>query len=65
MRELDQLLIAYLDTRYATATEDDKRAFRALLELPDPELAGYLLKQQSATVELQRVVDHILGRAVT
>ncbi len=43
MRELDQLLSAYLDLGYPRATADEKAAFAALLELPDPELAGYFL----------------------
>jgi antitoxin CptB len=62
MRELDQLLVAYLDDRYETATPDEKHAFQALLELPDPDLAGYLLNHRTPAVELQRVVNQILGR---
>jgi succinate dehydrogenase flavin-adding protein (antitoxin of CptAB toxin-antitoxin module) len=61
MRELDQLLVRYLDTRYAAASEADKQAFRELLELSDPELVGYLLNHQAAAPELQNVVNQILG----
>ena len=43
MRELDQLLSGYLDEAYPHATAAEKAAFAALLELPDPELAGYFL----------------------
>ena len=43
MRELDVLLSGWLDRHYAAAGERDMAAFRALLTLPDPELAGYLL----------------------
>ena len=43
MRELDQLLSGYLDDRYPEAPAAEKAAFAALLELPDPELAGYFL----------------------
>jgi succinate dehydrogenase flavin-adding protein (antitoxin of CptAB toxin-antitoxin module) len=60
MRELDQLLVRYLDTRYETASEADKQAFHALLELSDPELVGYLLNHQVAEPELQNVVNQIL-----
>lgn len=60
MRELDQLLVRYLDTCYENASDADKRAFQALLELPDPELVGYLLNHQAAAPELQNVVDQIL-----
>lgn len=62
MRELDQLLVAYLDDRYDAATPEEKRAFRALLELPDPDLAGYLLNHRTPAAELRSVVNHILGR---
>ena len=63
MRELDELMLRFLQERYESASEPDKKAFQALLTLPDPELAGYLLNQQTATSELQRVIDQILDRA--
>jgi antitoxin CptB len=63
MKELDQLLAGYLDDRYDTAPEADKAAFRALLELPDPELAGYLLQRAEPGSDLiARGIDIILGR---
>ena len=65
MRELDELLLAYLENRYAAASDVDKQAFRSLLELPDPELVGYLLQQEQAAADLARVVAHILGRTHT
>ena len=42
MRELDQLLGWYLDSRYATAGDATKAAFSTLLEQPDPELWDWL-----------------------
>ena len=63
MRELDQLLVAYLDNHYDDAPEADKGAFRTLLGLPDPELVGYLLNHQTPDPALQSVVDSILGRS--
>jgi succinate dehydrogenase flavin-adding protein (antitoxin of CptAB toxin-antitoxin module) len=62
MRELDELLLGYLDRRYEQAPEADKQAFQALLALPDPDLVSYLLNKQMPAAELQRVVDHILQR---
>ena len=62
MRELDQLLVAYLDDYYDDAPEADKEAFKALLALPDPELVGYLLNHQTPDPTLQSVVDVILDR---
>ena len=46
MKELDQLLVAYLDEHYDAADDTEKAAFQSLLELPDPELIGYLLGKQ-------------------
>ncbi len=65
MRELDELLVTYLEQRYEQAPVTDKRAFQALLQLPDPDLAGYLLNNQTPATELQRVVKHILKRTDT
>ena len=62
MRELDVLLSDYLERRYGPAPDDEKAAFRRLLELSDPELVGYLLKQQNPAPELASVVQHILDR---
>ncbi len=63
MKELDQLLTGYLDDRYEAADEADKAAFRALLELSDPELVGYLLQRQEPGSEtIARGIDIILGR---
>ena len=62
MRELDDLLLDYLRNRYDDAADSDKCAFRALLELPDPELIGYLLHKEQPAAELSRVVAHILVR---
>lgn len=63
MRELDDLLTNYLEQRYDAADSDEKAAFTALLELPDPELVGYLLnRQQPASERIGHVIKHILGR---
>lgn len=44
MRELDDLLLGYVLRRYDSAPDEEKATFEALLQLSDPELAGYLLK---------------------
>jgi len=63
MRELDDLLTGYLEERYDDAGADEKAAFAALLQLPDPELVGYLLnRQQPACERIGHVIKHILGR---
>jgi antitoxin CptB len=61
MRELDELLVRYLDSRYATASDDEKNAFHAVLQLPDPELNAYLLQRQVPSSEaIAAVIAHIL-----
>ena len=51
MRELDELLIRYLESRYPVADDDEKAAFRTVLELQDTELNGYLLQRQTPSSE--------------
>ena len=43
MKELDLLLLRYLRDRLAPDASDEHRAFTEFLELPDPDIAGYLL----------------------
>lgn len=43
MKELDLLLGRYLEHRYGAASSEDRAAFVRFLDLPDPELAAYLL----------------------
>jgi antitoxin CptB len=43
MKELDLLLVRYLRSRYATAPSDERVAFIEFLELPDPDIARYLI----------------------
>jgi antitoxin CptB len=42
MKELDIILERYARRAHAEASPAERCAFAALLELPDPELAGYL-----------------------
>lgn len=62
MRELDVLLIGYLDGGYEQAGNSEKAAFRAFLALPDPELMSYLLHNQDPPAEFADVVAAILNR---
>lgn len=43
MKELDLLLLRYLRSRYAGASPGERGAFAEFLELPDPDLARYLI----------------------
>jgi len=63
MRELDELLLGYLNECYTDADDAEKAAFQAVLELADPELNGYLLQRQKPASEaIARVIERILGR---
>ena len=43
MKELDLLLLRYLRDRHALAASDERAAFAEFLELPDPDIARYLI----------------------
>ena len=61
MRELDELLLRYLERHYAAADPREKAGFHAVLELPDPELNAYLLQRQTpASESIARVIKRIL-----
>ena len=63
MRELDELLLGYLEACYENADEAEKAAFREVLTLADPELNAYLLQRQVPSSEsIARVIDRILRR---
>jgi antitoxin CptB len=64
MRELDLLLLGWLDSHYEGASEAQRAQFEALLELPDPQLARYLLgTERPERAELAALVEAILSRA--
>ncbi|HVQ14263.1 MAG TPA: succinate dehydrogenase assembly factor 2 [Vicinamibacterales bacterium] len=46
MRELDVLLERYLRERYPSAPAAEQQAFAALLDLPDPELLAFVMRQR-------------------
>lgn len=60
MRELDLLLVRYLEREYPTAPIEAQRGFQRLLELSDPELLAYLLRGERPTdQELAHVIDRV------
>ena len=63
MRELDQLLGWYLDTRYPVADDATKAAFSTLLEQPDPELWDWLSgRSVPGVAALRAIIDEIRAR---
>jgi succinate dehydrogenase flavin-adding protein (antitoxin of CptAB toxin-antitoxin module) len=62
MKELDLLLREYLDQHWAAASSAERDAFARLLELPDPELASYLLGHAVASdITLEPVLAVLRG----
>ncbi len=60
MRELDVLLIRYLEQEFQLASAAERDAFVQLLELPDPDLFGYLVGRTTPDEAIERdVVAHI------
>jgi antitoxin CptB len=45
MRELDAVLQAFLAESFDALSDGDKQRFEAILDLPDPELYGYIVRR--------------------
>ncbi len=45
-RELDLMLSCWLERCYAQASDDERAQFERFLDLPDPEMAAYLLRHE-------------------
>lgn len=62
MRELDVLLLAWLEQQFDRASAAQRAHFEALLELPDPQLQRYLLAgERPEQLALAALVDSIVG----
>jgi antitoxin CptB len=59
MRELDVLLLRYLEQEYPSAAGAERDAFVRILELQDPELFGYLVGR---TTPEDAAVRHVIAR---
>ena len=62
MRELDVLLLNYLERYFSDASPAEQRGFIALLELPDPVLFAYLTGRDTPTDPAQ---SHVIGKIAT
>jgi succinate dehydrogenase flavin-adding protein (antitoxin of CptAB toxin-antitoxin module) len=61
MKELDVLLGTWLDRHWSAADEAERRRFARFLELPDPEIAGYLLRDDVSAGEFEPLVRQLRG----
>lgn len=59
MRELDVILLRYLEQDYPSAPAADRAAFARILELQDPDLFGYLVGR---TTPEDDSVRHVIAR---
>lgn len=66
MRELDVLLMSFVDSRYRTAEPELQVAFQRLLSLSDPQILALLNGQSTAEdVHLGKVVELLLAQWVS
>jgi len=62
MRELDALLIAWMDGHWGSADDEMRSAFADLLESEDDQLWNWLLgRSKPPRLDLKRIVDEIRG----
>jgi antitoxin CptB len=59
MKELDLVLVRYLEHEYPVASPADRAAFARILELQDPELFGYLVGRDTPP---DAGLRHVLAR---
>lgn len=67
MKELDVVMTGYLDNYYSNASELEKNDFKALLEMPDPELYALIMGRvtsPSQTInELTRTIRGMISQS--
>lgn len=65
MRELDTVLMGFLERGYHAATPADQLAFKRLLTLPDPDILGLLTGRLGSDDPLiARAVELVIGKRI-
>jgi antitoxin CptB len=60
MKELDLVLLRYLQERWPAATRTERASFERMLDLPDPLLAAYLMgRERSPDEEVQGLLERM------
>jgi antitoxin CptB len=59
MKELDLVLLRYLEQDYPQASPADRDAFAQILELQDPDLFGYLVGRD---IPVEASLRHVVAR---
>jgi antitoxin CptB len=63
MKELDLLLLRYVEQEYPDSGAEPQRAFRRLLSMPDPEILNLLTGRSVAEdSDLVAIVESLLKR---
>ena len=66
MKELDVVMTRYLESHYASASDAEKSGFKALLEMPDPDIYALLLgrvtSSNQAIDSLARSIRNMLSQ---
>jgi antitoxin CptB len=62
MRELDVLLLRYVDQAWPHVSNGERDAFAQLVDLPDPELFGYLVGRAEPVEDTVRAVIDAIRR---
>lgn len=63
MRELDMLLLGYVDDVYPQADATEQAAFRRLLTTPDPEILALLTgRSRTDDDDLALIIERLLDR---
>ncbi len=63
MKELDLLLLPFLEEVYSELSTEDQAIYRKLLEVEDPDLFTWFMQTaRSSDSDLQYMVDKILSR---
>lgn len=66
MRELDTLLLDYLERHYAAAEPAEQAAFQDLVSMPDPTILGLLTHRvRSKDERINGVVERLLAQRVS
>lgn len=59
MKELDLLLLRFLEQEYPAASLPERAAFTSILDLQDPEIFGYLVGR---AVPSDEYIRHVIAR---
>ena len=59
MKELDILLVRYMDERFCSASNQEQEAFKGLLEIQDPVIYAYCLGQERPPEHLAVLIERI------